>query len=165
MTQLALRAPPVAEWDDWIAVGEHAANAGISQPLHRGVSMFGRQHDVRPIQHSGDAGIDGAKGSEQIADIDIVRAIARRHRLQDDFQINEKIPFRNHRAELRLPGVPVGVDQTGKNELVGCIDHVGVGARQIGAHRLDPATVDQHVAGLELADRLVARDHVPALED
>ena len=58
----------------------------------------------------------------------------------------------------------MGVDKAGEHKLVPGVDHISVTARQIDANAFDFSAVDQHVPGLELADRLVARHDVATLE-
>ena len=66
-------------------------------------------------------------------------------------------------ADRALPHVPVRVDEPRHDDHVRGVDHLRVGA-DVRADRGDPAFLDQHVGGVEVADLRIEREDASALE-
>ena len=85
--------------------------------------------------------------------------------MQNDLQIDEEIALGNRSIAVAFPTCEVSVDEAGKDKFVPGVDHVRVAARQIDTNSFDfGAIFNQHVGGLELADRFVAGHDVAAFE-
>jgi hypothetical protein len=126
--------------------------------------MGRRVHDVRPIEHRGDAGIERSERAEQVADVDVLRSIMEAEGAEHQLDVDREIALRDQRSGQRLPGVAVGIDQAWHRELVSGIDYVGVCHSKVAADGGDRAVVDQDVGGIELSDRSVEHCDVAALD-
>ena len=71
---------------------------------------------------------------------------------------SEQRPVGRDRAQRRLPGVHVGVDQARQHEMPGAVDDLGAVRRELRRDRGNPVALDQHVAGRQHAERRVLRD-------
>jgi hypothetical protein len=59
----------------------------------------------------------------------------------------------------------VRVDEAGHDDAAACVDHVGIAGGQIGADRLNPVAVDQHVGAREVSDLRVHRHDGAAADE
>ena len=126
--------------------------------------MLGRILDVRPVEHTGHAGIDGAERAEQIGGVDVVRRHLGAERALHDVPVVFERAIRQHVAQEALPHVPVRIDEARHDDDIRGIDHLRVGRADVRPHRRDLLALDQHVGLLEIADRAVEREHETALE-
>ena len=56
-------------------VAEHAAPAGIDQPLHGRVGVLRRVMDLRNVVDGGDTVVELREAADQFADVDILRPV------------------------------------------------------------------------------------------
>ena len=94
----------------------------------------------------------------QGGDMDVVGREHRRESGMHVAEILEQRPVGRDRAQRRLPGVHVGVDQARQHEMPGAIDDLGALRRELRRDRGNPVALDQHVAGRQHAERRVLRD-------
>ncbi len=75
----------------------------------------------------------------------------------DVAEVLQQRPVGGHRAQRRLPGVHVGIDQPRQHEVAAAVDRLGIGlqGRRDGS---DAAALDQHVAFGQHAEGWVLRD-------
>jgi hypothetical protein len=117
--------------------------------------------DVRPVDQRGDAGVEALQGPRQVAGVDVVRLVERREGVQDLDEVVVQRRVGRAAADGGLPRVPVAVDEAGDQDLPGAVDDVGIGVDG-GFDRRDLAVLDQHVAGVEVADLRVHREDGPS---
>ena len=60
------------------AVGEHGADAGIDQAVHRAFGVFHRGDVVAPVDQRREAGVDLRQRAHQVGDVVVFRDVARR---------------------------------------------------------------------------------------
>ena len=147
-----------------VAIGEHGSDTGIRQRLDDRVRVLRGVVDVRPVQHRGDAGVDGAERAEQVGGIDIIGRHLRAERPLHDVAVVFERAVRQHVAQITLPHVAVGIDEARHHDRLGGIDHVCVGCSDVRLHRGNPAALDQDIGLLEVADRAIEAEHATALD-
>ncbi|MCQ0009012.1 hypothetical protein [Actinomadura madurae] len=82
--------------------------------------------------------------------VDVVRAVAGRQLAEDAGQVGGERAVGEDRAERRLPGVAVRVDEARHDDAAGGVDRLGAGGGgQFSADRGDAAVLDEHVGGAE----------------
>ncbi len=67
--------------------------------------------------------------------------------------------------QQRLPGMPVGIDETGAHDHRRRIDHLRIGDLEFRGHRGDQIAFDQQIAGAEVFGFAVHRQDRGALEE
>ena len=162
---VARRVSPLAGRGLRTAVGEHRAHARVGKPLDGRVGVLGRVVDVRPVEHAGDARVDRAEGAEEVARIGILRRVDGAERLLHHVDVVAERSVGQNVAQDALPHVAVGIDEARHHDGVRGVDHLGIGGADVRPHRRDLAAFHQHVGLLEVADRLVAREHAAALDE
>jgi hypothetical protein len=98
------------------AMGKDAADSGLCEPLDCRIGMRRAIHDVGPVKHRGDAGIECSRRSQDIADINVLGPIKRPEGREHDLVI---VALRNVGAQRSLPSVAVRVDETGHDDQLG----------------------------------------------
>jgi inorganic pyrophosphatase len=77
-------------------------------------------------------------------------------------EIFQQRPVGGIAAQGRLPGVHMGVDQAGDDDAVLAVDGLGLTGATAKvdrrAHIDDAIALDQHIAGAEVADRVIHAD-------
>ena len=128
------------------AVREHRADAAVDEAVHRALGELDAGDVVAPVDQGGDAGVDLGQRADQVAEIVVLRTIARRQIEVHVAEIVRGHPLRADAAQRRFPGVHVRVDQAGHDDLVAGIDRLVGGRAEVAAHRLDPVAAEQKLA-------------------
>ena len=144
------------------AVREHRADAAVDEAVHRALGELDAGDVVAPVDQGGDAGVDLGQRADQVAEIVVLRTIARREIEVHVAEIVRGHPLRADAAQRRFPGVHVRVDQAGHDDLVAGIDRLVGGRAEVAAHRLDAVAAEQKLAVLEVAHGRVERDQPAA---
>ncbi len=158
--------PPVLDGGVREAEGKHGADAGVLQPAQRFIAVIRRVHDVGPVHERGDAGVQAFQGAPQVAGIDVIGPVLGRELVQDRPEVRAQRVVRRGRADGRLPGVPMGVDEAGNDDVPIGVDHLRAIGRQVRPDLRDRVALDQDVGARQLAERIVLGQHGgPADED
>ena len=139
------------------AVEEGGADAAFLQPGDAGIGVLGRRIVVRPIDQGRHAVIELVQRAGQGGDVDVFGHEHRGEAGMHVAEIFQQGPVGRHRAQRRLPGVHVGVDESRQHEVTGAVDRLGVGLER-GRDGGDAAVLDQHVAGRQHAELGILRD-------
>ncbi len=78
--------------------------------------MFGAVGVVRPIAQRGYSTVESLERSQQIAEIHVIGKIIGRQHGPDTTEILGQRPVRRYVARQRLPGMAMGVDETGQHD-------------------------------------------------
>lgn len=133
-----------------VAVAEHRPDAGRAQCGDARVRVGGAELDVRPVDQRRDAGVQAFERAGERPGVDVVRAVAGRQLAEDAGQVGGERAVGEDRAERRLPGVAVRVDEARHDDAAGGVDRLGAGGGgQFSADRGDAAVLDEHVGGAE----------------
>jgi hypothetical protein len=144
-------------------IGVDRPNAGILEALDQGIAVLGRVGYLREIGDGGDAGIDRAQRTDQIADVGVLDPIMVGGRAGNVAEIIGQQPVGQHIAQGALVEVMMGVDEARQHDHVPGVDDSGVGS-DVGSHRGDLRAFDQHVGLVEVADGAIEAQHHAALE-
>ena len=139
-------------------VEEGGADAALLQAGDAGVGVTGRRIVVRPVDQRGDAMVELVQRTCQGGDMDVLGHEHRRKPGMDMAEILQQRPVGADRAQRRLPGVHVGIDQAGQHEVAPAVERLGVGCRERRCHRGNAIVLDQHVAGRQHTELGILRD-------
>ena len=106
-----------------------AANARIDERLNRRIGVRGRARVVRVVDHARDAGVDAAERGDQVADVDIVRAIVAREPIVRRRHVIGDRAVRDDAAKLPFPRMAMRIDEPGNDDRVRGVDHLRLGRR------------------------------------
>ena len=138
---------PLVGVDRGPAVGEDAADAGVAQCGDGGVGVGGAVLDVGLVAQGGDAGVERAERADEVADVDVLGGELRAPGELDVLAVVREVPADADLADRALPGVAVGVDESGQHGAVGAVDDGGaLGVECRRRPRAMLAVVDQDVA-------------------
>ena len=108
----------------------------LPQPADRLVGVLGRVHDVRPVDERGDARVDALQRAPQVAGVDVIGPIVRRELVEDGPEVGAERVVGRRRPDRRLPGVPMGVDEAGDDDVaIGLDDPRAIGGQVGGRPR------------------------------
>jgi hypothetical protein len=146
------------------AVEEARADADLAQGAHVLLGVLGRIDDVAPVEHRGDAGGQRVRGARQHRRVDVLGAVTRRdlRPLARD-QVPEDVIHRV-RARAGLPEVTMRVDQSGHDDHLRGVEHLGVFRRDLWRDLDDRVVLDEHVPLAQFADRGVDAHDRAALD-
>ena len=139
------------------------ADAEFLEALDQGIAVLRRVGDLRQVGDRGDAGIDRAQCTDQIADIGVFRPVMIGGRAGDVAEIIGQQPVRQHVAQRALIEVMMRVDEAGQHDHARRVDHARLG-RDIRAARRDLLALDQYIGLVEIADAGIEGEHHAALE-
>src|SRR6476620_6516460 len=111
-----------------------SADAAVDEAVHRALGELDAGDVVAPVDQGGDAGVDLGQRADQVAEIVVLRTIARRQIEVHVAKIIPGHPLRADAAQRRFPGVHVRVDQAGHDDLVAGIDRLVGGRAEVAAH-------------------------------
>ena len=106
-----------------------------------------------------------SSGADVIAGVDVVGRVLGRDVHADPAEVLHQGPVGADRAQDRLPCVAVRVDESRHHHHAARIDPIGAGRVDRAGHLGDPVPLHEHAAALELADRIVHREHVAVLDE
>ena len=144
-------------------IGVDRPDAGIRETLDQGVAVLGRIGDLRQVGDGGDAGIERAQRTDQIADIGVFGTIVIGGGAGNVAEIVREHAVRQHVAQRALIEMMVRVDEARQHDHARRVDHGRVGA-DIRAHGDDLLVLDQDVGLLEISDGGIVAEHHAALE-
>jgi hypothetical protein len=143
----------------------NAANARIDQRLNRRIRVRGRSGVVRVVDHARDAGVDASERGNEIADVDVVRAVVARKPLVGRGHVGPNCPIRNDAPQLPFPGMTMGVHESRDDDGVGGVNHLCLSWwPDFRRHAHDLLSFDQDIAFDEVADRGIEADDRAALQ-
>ena len=149
--------------------GVNGAYAGIDVGFENRVRMRTRPQIVRAVGDAGDASVQQRQHRQEIADIEVVRAVFDREVAVQRLHVFRQVGIRNDAAELVLPAMAVSIDDAGHDDhpahLDGDCSAICCRVGEVGADRLDPAAADEHVALVEIPDLRVDRDDRCAFQE
>src|SRR2546430_9028286 len=87
--------------------------------------MGRRARVVRVVDDAGDARIDAAERSDQVADVHVMRTIIAREALVRRGHVSVDGAVGNDAPKLAFPGMTVSVNESGNNDRVRSVDHLG----------------------------------------
>jgi hypothetical protein len=127
------------------AVGEDGPHPGVLERLDGGVGVLGGAQVVRPVHEGRDAGVERLEAAEVVARVGVLGAevLAEAH-VQARHVLVER-PVGGDVAHDRLPGVAVGVDESGHHDGSGGVDDLGAGRLEAAADLGDAAVADEDV--------------------
>ena len=157
--------PPVLERRVREAEGEDRSDARLLEPPDGLVGMGRRVHDVRPVDERRDPGVGALERAPQVARVDVVGPVVRGEPVEDAGEIGTQREVRRARPDRGLPGVPVGVDEAGDDDVARRVDHPGSVRGQPVTDGGDPVALDEHVGAGHLAERRVLGEHDPTLDE
>jgi hypothetical protein len=128
LVRSGVRPPRLAQRE---AVAEQGTDSGFLQRLDGGIGVRRRLLDVRPIDDRGNAGIERAQRADEIADIDVVRAIVRAVLAENEAKIVAQRAVRDQVADRAFPHVAVAVNKARHHDHLGCINHFRSGRCEI----------------------------------
>ena len=102
-----------------VAVGEDRADPGVAQALERGVGVLGGVVAVREVEDRRDAGVERLERADEVARVDVLGGAARRDRHPHPAEVLHQRPVGADPPKRGLPGVPVGVDEPGHDDVTG----------------------------------------------
>ena len=110
---------------------------------------------MRPVEESGDPGVDGAKSTHQIPDVCVLGSKCGRQLVEDERDVAGP-PLQGDIspdvAEDALPDVAVGVHEPGEDDHPGGVDHLGAVDGQTGPDCGYPVLFDENVGFGEVSD-------------
>ncbi|MEU0196227.1 hypothetical protein ABZ250_41520 [Streptomyces afghaniensis] len=127
------------------AVQEDGADPGLGQALDRGVGVFGRQDVVTEVAEGGRPAVELVQRAGEIADVHVARGVVPDALTVEVSEVLHQRPVGADRAQRRLPGVQVGVDQAGHEDATGEVDDFGVGCLDVFVEGGDAVAVDEDV--------------------
>ena len=139
------------------AVEEGGADAALFQARNAGIGVLRRRIVVAPIHQGCDTVVDLVERARQRGDMDVFGCEHGGEARMHVAKIFQQGPVGRDRAQRRLPGVHMGVDQAGQHEMPRAVDRLrlGLDRRRDGG---DAVVLDQHVAGRQHADLRILRD-------
>ena len=144
------------------------ADARIRIGLERRVGMGAAAGVVGAVGDGGDAGVKERQHGDEVADIDVVRAVLDGEIAVQRIHIIGEVDVGDDTAELVLPAVAMAVDDAGReNHPAGLDDdRAAVVPRggEVPANRCDSAAVDEKIALVEIPDGGIHGDDGRALE-
>ena len=135
----------------------------IREPFDQGVAVLGRIGDLRQVGDRGDAGIERAQRTGQVADIGVLGTIVIGRGAGNVAEIVREHAVRQHVAQRALIEMMVRVDEARQHDHARRVDCRCVGAN-IRAHGHDPLVLNQDVRLLEVSDGGIEAQHHAALE-
>ena len=127
------------------AMRKDGPQARITQCRDRSIRMRRRILHLRPIQHRRDAGIDGAKRAEQVADVHILGTIARAQSKEDFLEVLGCGSVDVAMADTGLKCVPVTVHESRQHDHLFGADHLCVMHLEVRLYSRNPAILDEHI--------------------
>ena len=132
------------------------------EPFDQGVAVLGRIGDLRQVGDRGDAGIERAQRTGQVADIGVLGTIVIGRGAGNVAEIVREHSVRQHVAQRALIEMMVRVDEARQHDHARRVDCGRVGAN-IRAHGDDLLVLDQDVRLLEVSDGGIEAQHHAAL--
>ena len=155
MLELAER-PPLAACRDAVRVDR--ADAGILQPLDRGVGVIRRVVDVRPVEQRRHAAVQRFQRSGVVPDVDVHGPVVTADAAEHHGEVVVECATRQHAPHRRLPRVSVRVDEARHDDHPGRVDLFRFGHLETAPDLGNLAVFDQDVAVRHVADVWVHRD-------
>ena len=144
-------------------IGVDRPDAGIRETFDQGVAVLGRIGDLRQVGDRGDAGIERAQCTDQVADIGVFRTIVIGGGAGNVAEIVCEHAVRQYVAQCTLIEVVVRVDKAGQHDHARRVDYGRLGA-DIRAYGDDLLVLDQDVGLLEISDGGIVAEHHAAFE-
>ena len=138
------------------AMEKRRANPRFDQPVDARVGVFRRRVVVAPVDQGRGSAVDLVQRAHQCADADVGRGEMRGQPGVHVLEVFEQGPVRGHAAQRRLPGVHVGVDESGRDDEAGGVDHFRVRRLDAGGDPRNARALDQQV-GADHAGRVARR--------
>ena len=137
-------------WRHRTAVEESVAEDGtatrVTESGDRRIGVLGCVDAVREVKQRRDTGVEGFERTETATEVDILRGVGRADTQPDAIEVVSQCPVATDRAHLRLPGVPVGVDHPGHDDVARDVDNVGVTNWQVDADGNNRVALDQNIS-------------------
>ena len=143
---------------------EYRADSDFLERVDRTMSIIERCDVVTPVEDRGDPATQLFDRAEQRSDIIVIGQKAGAHIAMHDPVVIRTSPTTADRPQPRLPGVQMGIDQAGDNDLVAGVDHLVDVCRDVRPHFRDPVPDYQEVAIIEITECWIDRDD-PAIAD
>ncbi len=97
--------------------------------------------------------------------MDVLRPVVRGELVEDGAEVGDQRVVGGTGPDAGLPGVTMGVDETGDDDVAGGIDDPSTVSRQICADGSDQVTLDQDVGLRQLAELRILGEDDPAFDE
>ena len=156
--------PPIRERSVGESVCVYRSESDVPESADGLVGMLGRVGDVRPVQQSGDAGVDALERTPQVAGIDVLGPVVGRERVQDSREVLAQSVIGGTAADRRLPGVAMSVDEAWDDDVARGLEYLGALGAQVEAYCGNPVFLDENVGTGHVAQGAVHREDEPSTD-